>query len=622
MKGAKTRVPRGYRAARGGHRRTALLACYALWVALVLTASTPYLAETGSRKVLEDGSFSYAPTFYSDGPIEHYVVQRADNSENGSIDIDYDEDTRVVQLQAKNIAELTVDCRSIAKEKNREILGDDFTDQDLVNQYFNDLGWLHVHTSSTHSIQITWKHMPVPEAVVADDEEYLKNWNRDGSDIEILVPQGEHHYILFFMDLPKFPTAVIDVEHTVTLVNDELVFDGSRSIGGETELEKIEDYLWDFDTSDEDPIDEEGAKVRNAFGSAGTYTVSLTVRNGYGMRDTATRDITVDKQNPGIDIDGDGKPDWSDDDDDDDGFLDSVDDFPEDPAAHLDTDGDGFPDELDGNSTTGLVEDDDDDDDGVPDLQDGDPTDPLVGAVGTGKEKETDGDGSTDMTMVLLILMIVIVALVIAAGVMRARSGEEAEPEVEADTMGDWVDIKGYGPDERVNEGKKGKKQAVEPKEAGKRKKRDRVGCPSCGASVKAGSETCMYCGTDIPAAGERPTEKKHATSEKAAAANGAEEAEGAEEAGKAPPEEGETEGGPEREAQEWDAGEEEGDVGEEEGDAGEEEGGGLTECPVCAAPLEAGAEECPDCGEDLTSLAGGGDDDWGGGKDDWGAND
>ncbi len=525
MKGADTRAPRGSRAARGGRRRTALLACYALWVALVLTASTPYLAETGSRRVLEDGSFSYAPTFDSDGPIEHYVVQRADMSEPGSIEIDYDEDTRVVQVRAKNIAELTVDCQKVAGEKNREILGDGFSDQDLVHQYFNDLGWLHVHTTSTHSVKITWKHMPVPEAVVADDEEYLKEWSRDGSNIEILVPQGEHHYILFFMDLPQFPTAVIDVEHTVTLVNDELVFDGSRSIGGESELEKIEDYLWDFDTSDDNPLDEEGGKVRHAFGSAGTYTVSLTVRNGYGMKDTATKLIKVDTQNPGIDIDGDGKPDWSDDDRDGDGVTNSVDAFPEDPAATLDTDGDGLPDELDGNSTTGLVEDDDDDDDGVPDIQDGDPTDPDVGAVGTEREKDGGEEGSTDMTMLLLLLVIVIVVLVIVAGVLRGRSGRETKAEVEEDTMGEWVDIKGYGAGERVNKGKKGKKMAVEPEEAGKRKKRGRVSCPSCGASVKAGSGACMYCGASIPATEERTTEEKPAKSRKAAAANGAEEA-------------------------------------------------------------------------------------------------
>ena len=42
--------------------------------------------------------------------------------------------------------------------------------------------------------------------------------------------------------------------------------------------------------------------------------------------------------------------------------------FPTDPAASLDTDGDGMPDEISGESTTGLIEDDDDDNDTIDDV--------------------------------------------------------------------------------------------------------------------------------------------------------------------------------------------------------------------------------------------------------------
>ena len=54
--------------------------------------------------------------------------------------------------------------------------------------------------------------------------------------------------------------------------------------------------------------------------------------------------------------------------------------FPDDASAYLDTDSDGLPDELFGNSTTGLVEDFDDDGDqsGLPEIENGtDPKDPL-----------------------------------------------------------------------------------------------------------------------------------------------------------------------------------------------------------------------------------------------------
>ena len=67
--------------------------------------------------------------------------------------------------------------------------------------------------------------------------------------------------------------------------------------------------------------------------------------------------------------------------------------FPNDPAASLDTDGDGMPDELNGNSTTGLIEDIDDDNDTIFDeteLMCG--TDPKV----VNLLPDMDGDGICD----------------------------------------------------------------------------------------------------------------------------------------------------------------------------------------------------------------------------------
>ena len=67
--------------------------------------------------------------------------------------------------------------------------------------------------------------------------------------------------------------------------------------------------------------------------------------------------------------------------------------FPTDPAASLDTDGDGMPDELNGDSTTGLTEDDDDDNDLIDDQTELDcGTDPkVVNAL-----PDQDGDGICD----------------------------------------------------------------------------------------------------------------------------------------------------------------------------------------------------------------------------------
>ena len=86
------------------------------------------------------------------------------------------------------------------------------------------------------------------------------------------------------------------------------------------------------------------------------------------------------------DNDGDGYGDNADPDDDNDGTLDYFDDFPFDASATTDTDGDGMPDDIFGNSTTGLVEDFDDDNDGYNDTDDAFPLD-------LNEWIDTDGDG-------------------------------------------------------------------------------------------------------------------------------------------------------------------------------------------------------------------------------------
>ncbi|MGB2049090.1 MAG: putative Ig domain-containing protein [Candidatus Poseidoniaceae archaeon] len=77
--------------------------------------------------------------------------------------------------------------------------------------------------------------------------------------------------------------------------------------------------------------------------------------------------------------------------------------FPNDAAAYLDTDGDGMPDELWGESTTGLIEDVDDDNDNWTDLQEED-----CGQTDPKNEFDTpvdsDGDGICDFNEVLSIV--------------------------------------------------------------------------------------------------------------------------------------------------------------------------------------------------------------------------
>ncbi len=109
---------------------------------------------------------------------------------------------------------------------------------------------------------------------------------------------------------------------------------------------------------------------------AGTFWVNISVSDGKGGTDSVNLTITILP-----DLDGDGIPDPEDTDMDGDGVPNTSDAFPNDPAASVDTDNDGYPDEWntgksEADSTTGL-------------RLDTFPNDPAA-------SKDTDGDGYPD----------------------------------------------------------------------------------------------------------------------------------------------------------------------------------------------------------------------------------
>ncbi|MGA1792940.1 MAG: PKD domain-containing protein [Thermoplasmatota archaeon] len=103
-----------------------------------------------------------------------------------------------------------------------------------------------------------------------------------------------------------------------------------------------------------------------------------------------------------------------------DGYININDPFPLDGAAWLDTDGDGMPDELHGNSTTGLIEDEDDDNDGVPDDEDKYPLDPER----TGKETDTKDDADIVVIAVIVGVLVLVGVLALLVWVNRDNEGK------------------------------------------------------------------------------------------------------------------------------------------------------------------------------------------------------
>ena len=155
--------------------------------------------------------------------------------------------------------------------------------------------------------------------------------------------------------------------------------------------------------------------------TAGYYIVEVEATDSFGLSTTASTDIEFTQ----LDTDGDwssscssdswfdpqtGKscgPDIYDEDDDNDGFSDAKDAFPLDPCAQLDTDGDTQPDVIDcpEGYTTWLTEDMDDDGNGIPDELEG--------------QQVNDDDLDINALMVVLTLLVVVVCIFFA----RLRRG-------------------------------------------------------------------------------------------------------------------------------------------------------------------------------------------------------
>ena len=117
--------------------------------------------------------------------------------------------------------------------------------------------------------------------------------------------------------------------------------------------------------------------------------------------------------------------------------------FPTDASAHLDTDGDGNPDTITGNSTTGLVEDLDDDGDGVFDsVEAGCGTDPLdasetpeLDSEGNCVEKQASAESLFEWSwswcfcLIFLLLLLLLIPIVMQRDRILVMVGTGPEPE-------------------------------------------------------------------------------------------------------------------------------------------------------------------------------------------------
>ena len=319
---------------------------YAIYVVFILISATAFYAEQAINSRSRT-TFNYVITFDSDGTKEHYTVTLTDNTEQGKIFVEYNDHSIVVSTF--NIKELTIDCRSIAKEKSIEILGIDYEDhEDYYKEYFiKEVKTFTAYVTADYEIDLTFKDVPYPSKVIVDSVTLIEgldyNYNTVTGDVTIKVPRSNEEVtaqILFedTSDLILLAEFVTDSDY-YHLPNKDIRFDASLS----EPAADIVDYLWDFD----DGTFETGKIVTHSYSVARDYVVILVVRDTDGKIARAQHTVSVKDEDtdympdewetihqvyqPELDADRDGLTnkeefdegtDPNDDDSDDDGFSD------------------------------------------------------------------------------------------------------------------------------------------------------------------------------------------------------------------------------------------------------------------------------------------------------------
>ena len=141
---------------------------YVLYVVFILLSTTALFAEQ-ILNTRTSGIYTYSLTFNTDGRIEHYTVDLANDTKQGIILLTYNADTHHLDVISTNIQEITIDCRSIAEEKTQEILEVDYEgNENLYKKYFIDKDKFSVSVDADQPIDLIFVDVPYPSVVYVD----------------------------------------------------------------------------------------------------------------------------------------------------------------------------------------------------------------------------------------------------------------------------------------------------------------------------------------------------------------------------------------------------------------------------------------------------------------------
>jgi len=270
-----------------------LITLYALYLTFILLASTVYLAENEFRGKINEDKYNYQLIFTESGKQSHYEVTLTNPEQNGYIIVDYTPSTNLLKVETTNIRELKIDCRSIAKEKNEEILNKMYSDDtNAYKQYFIDKEIFNVITDTDHGITLILNDVPYPYKVIVNNKLWQEgfDYSHTNGRFTAVVPNGHSDVDIYFVSEDKTsPNARFTVEYEYLVPNSVMTFNASTS----TDDGIITDYIWDFG----DGNIYTGIIVEHKFSTKGQYRVILTVRDEDGLIDHYSRIIYVQDDN-------------------------------------------------------------------------------------------------------------------------------------------------------------------------------------------------------------------------------------------------------------------------------------------------------------------------------------
>ena len=108
----------------------------AIYLAFILVSKVPIFAEESIEINMKD-SYDYHLTYKTDGRQGHYYIERYNPTQYGYIDLVYTTSSNSIVVDAQNIKNLTVYCRSMYEDECRKVFGiDPWNNTNYYKWYF------------------------------------------------------------------------------------------------------------------------------------------------------------------------------------------------------------------------------------------------------------------------------------------------------------------------------------------------------------------------------------------------------------------------------------------------------------------------------------------------------